>query len=233
MIKKELYERLQPIISGINKIINIDTHSIVANDLTITTCNTLWLQVGSIVVVDGLTVTVKSIIVNQSIVFEGFPNAILISTIIPIPLPYYWHGTLQAVGAEINIDLNNDSDVTPMVYLLEVVRENYNNKKNEIIGVTSNNVRILFLCQNNFNDWNTDDHYQLAIKPMRNLANAFIKSLEKSSSVGLINGYESIAHAKVGIYDSKGHSSSLFSMNLSGVELVLNIPFIKDNNCKC
>lgn len=233
MIKQELYERLQPIISAINNIIDVQLHAIIGTELTIETCNTLWLQVGSVVIVDGLSVTVKSIVVNESVTFDGFTNPILISSVIPIALPYYWHGTLQAVGAELNIDLNNDSDVTPMIYLLEVVRESYNNNKANAIGVTSNNVRLLFLCQNNYNDWNTNEHYQYAIKPMRNLANTFITALEKSSRVGLIASYESIAHAKVGIYDSKGHSSALFSMNLSGVELVLDIPFKKENNCKC
>jgi hypothetical protein len=230
MIYSELYERLQPIINAIDSTIIANSVLVNGNEITVATCNTLWLKSGYAFDVNGVIATVKSVKINENIVLDY--NGILPMQFKIYP-PKFYHGTVTATNAEININLHSENDITPMIYLHEVVRENYNSVATERIGVTSNNVRLLFLAQCNLIDWSTNNHYEYAIKPMRNLANAFLLSLNKANSVGKLSRYESIAHAHVGIYDSKGHSANLFNKNLSGIELVLDIPFIKENNCKC
>jgi hypothetical protein len=144
--------------------------------------------------------------------------------------PKFFHGTVLATSVELS-NLEKGSDKLPMIYLLEVIKERVNNDDGLTLEVEAD-VRLFFLAEANIEDWNTDGHYTGAIKPMRILADMFIEGLKDSGTVGDFESYTLINHAKWGVYTTdRGTKSKLFPDDLSGCELQINIPFLKE--CEC
>ncbi len=69
---------------------------------------------------------------------------------------------------------------------------------------------------------------------MRNLVNAFIEALYKNKKVGDFakTPDTTTPHVNFDVYvDSKGHEQSIFVDQLSGIELEISIPILKQKDC--
>lgn len=63
---------------------------------------------------------------------------------------------------------------------------------------------------------------------MANLVKNFINTLYNSKYIGRFEDYETINHVNFGVYvTDKGNTKSIFSDQLSGVELNITLPFRK------
>jgi len=87
------------------------------------------------------------------------------------------------------------------------------------------------LTEADFENWLTDDHYDKAINGMYENAESFIDTTEYSSIVNEVEQYKIISHAKFGWHDKNGHVKNVFNMNLSGVELRLTLPILREKEC--
>lgn len=147
-----------------------------------------------------------------------------------LPSLNYLHGT--AIATKGYLDRENTSEKKyPLVYLLEVLRDKFNEDENLHLDRTSR-LRLFFLSETDENNWDTDEHYEFSIKPMRNVVYNFIESLKLNRKIGKFDGWEAINHAKFGVYISdKGHTRRMFSDNLSGVELIIDLPILKELTC--
>lgn len=210
---------LEAFINGLGYVADVWEAVYSAPNTTITVGNVLHLRAGLTVSIDGAGAEIISVDygANSFVVSGDFSSASLVT----FPTPFFFHGTPLATNSHIS-RLKDDSMV-PMVYLYEVIRENLGGPNSRMI---ESSLRLFFLDVSNFQDWDTDEHYSLAIRPMRNLADYFIWSAKKQ--VGKMQAgdrSEIITHAKFGAVNNKGHFQSIFNVHLSGVEVSIDLVF--------
>lgn len=199
------------------------------------TCRTHHVTKGNYIYIDSVKFKVIDFELNQWISVKGEipPTA----TTFIIPAPHFFNGTPMQVQ-NVLANIRDWKDKLPMVYLLEVIREQrFNSRTNKLDRISD--LRIFFLMSSNFEDWDISQHYDLAINPMDNFVNDFIETLRLNNSVGEFDDYETINRANFGVYISKPSKRSgkyednitkLIDENVSGVELRLNLP-VKKNPC--
>lgn len=234
---KSTFELLVPIVNSISGALTITA---VTNNgggsYTLSMCNTLWATTGYTITIGGNQYTITSIVPNVSLTVSG--------SVVPsvgafnLYPPVFYHGTIQSTIQDLNEKVNNASNSTdklPMIWLHESVDETINFQPTEPIYRNSN-VDIYFLIDANFRDWTNDDHYTFAIKPMRQLIEAFLYSMKYSGQVNdnLIDTLKLNDLPRFGNYTAQdGSKKTIFSnYPLSGTRLSLTIPFLRNNkNC--
>lgn len=177
------------------------------------------------------SVDYKIILVNgNSITIKGVIDPV---NTVKIQKPFYYHGTPRATNNEINLMQENRVAHTPFIYLLQILRERVNNDPKLSLDRIAD-VRMFFLDEADFTNWNTDNHYTFVINRMRSLVeNLFIKEANDYYLFDDFDDYEVIDHVKFGVYkDYEGHVNSVFDKNLSGVELRINLPILKSLSCQ-
>ena len=198
---------------------------------TITTCNTSYLFPCSKFVLDAITYTVQvaGFVFNASFVIKG--SVVPSATEVTLDPLKYFHGTVIATKAELDKKILS-SDKFPMVYLLETLSDDFDDDPESITDRNSS-IRLFFLSETTKgDDWNTNQHYEFSIKPMRNMVYLFVNHLRNSNKVGEFDTYTATNHAKFGVNVSdSGHTQRIFNADLSGVELSINLPLLKALNC--
>ena len=219
-IVKELIEELT---------LEVDFKTITDNGdstYTITTCDTSYMYPCFKFVLDGVTYTVTNTVGNEFAFNEEFTisgNVVPTSTSVTLPALNYYHGTVIATKEELKLE-ELSSDKFPMVYLLEVLSDDFDSDPTSSINRNSA-LRLFFLSETEGNDWNTNEHYEYAIKPMRNVVYNFINHLEVSRRIGSFDSWTATNHAKFGVYVSGvGHTRRIFDDKLSGVEVNITLP---------
>ena len=101
-------------------------------------------------------------------------------------------------------------------------------------------MKIFFLDVYSDEELTTSEHYKEVIQPMRNWSDQFIYNLKKNvefidSDYIERNKYKRINRVKAGTYTGKnGNIKAMFSsFDLSGVEIIIDIPVKKSLNCEC
>lgn len=213
--------QIAPVIEITNVVDNAD------GTYTLTVCDVFYIQKCFTVEIQGNNYTVTDI-VGKDITVSG--------TILPttgtfnLYLPYFFHGTVT----QTNVELSKQEDAankTPMVYSLETLRETFFDPDESSLELEAE-VRLFFLTQANFQDWETTDYYSDAIAPMKALADEFLKVLTTYQGIGFIEDRELISHTKFGVFlNDKGYEKFLFNDHLSGVEMRITIPVVSTNIC--
>jgi hypothetical protein len=190
-------------------------------------CNKRNLIVCSIVFFDGLPYEVTSINGNIITVSGGS---------VPVgemtyPVTYFFNGTPIMVGNELDRVLDA-SQKTPMAYLYEPLTDDFNDEESMI--ERDSRIRLFFLDQSNFMDWDTEQHYSGAVQPMYELAQAFVAYLRTNGGVGELGDYSITYIPNFSIVrNQNGTTKKIFNDDLSGVELSISIPFLKSYVCLC
>ncbi len=203
------------------------------NSYTIFTCNTKYIKPCIKFDVLGVTYNVidtegKEFVPNRQFTVQG--SSIITETVINLPPMNYFYGTVIATSAELD-KKKFDDDKFPMVYLLEVINDNFNNLPQDKIDRVSD-FRIFFLTNTDEKNWLTADHYRLAIKPMRNMLYQFIDELNDNPNIEEFSNFTAINHAKFGVYSTdKGHTRRILNDKTSGVEVRLNLPIVAGQLC--
>lgn len=233
-IRRETVDIVGELVSKIDTSVYI-TEVVDNNDgtYTLSTCNSKYLKPCVKFDYNGVTYTVidevgKEFNPNKNFTVKGLAIPV-IGTIVLSPMKYY-HGTVMATTAELD-KKKFDTEKFPMVYLLEVIRDDFNNKIEDRIDRISS-LRMFFLTNTDEENWLTDDQYRLAIKPMRNMVYEFIELIDNNEEIGDIDDYRAINHARFGVYSTdKGHTRRVFNDQTSGTELVVDLPVIKGSLC--
>lgn len=204
-----------------------------ANETQFDTCHTHHATIGNYITINGVEYKIKDFDINSWISVKGIvPMPFSEWTIAP---PHFFNGTPMQVQ-NVLANIREWRDKLPMVYLLEVIKEQRFNSRTDKLERKSD-LRIFFLMSSNFQDWDIAQHYDLAIEPMDNFLNDFMLALHNNGRVGEFNEYETINRANFGVYISKPSKRSgkyednitkLIDENVSGVELKINLPIQKD-----
>jgi hypothetical protein len=147
-----------------------------------------------------------------------------------LPPLKFWHGTIIQTNTELT-KLTNVFDKTPMCYLQRPFREIVNGK--EFAVDREIDLTLYFLTQANFPAWSTDEHDRYAIKPMKNVVEAFIKHINGNKFVGVFDTFTSTDRIKFGVGFDRGVEKSYWTDCLSGVEIGINLPILKNYQCNC
>lgn len=192
------------------------------------TSDTMYLQVKRDLTIGGKKYRITNIIHNESVTVKGkvLPTELVFEAY-PV---FYFHG--KAVETNAELDMIDDSDnKTPMGFLVEIITDRF--YPNDELKERETDIRIFFLTPAAYDDWTTNEHYDGAIRPMRNLAYNFLDVLEKSKIIGKFAQYDLTNHAKFGIFIlRKGATKRIFDDNFSGVELTIRLPILKDLTCR-
>lgn len=223
------YKRLLPIVNAMDK--TIICQSVVTNpDGTFTmACNyTKWLTAGFDVTIGLNDYKIVDFECNEWIKLTGSVEPTQL-TFNAYPL-IFKHGTIKKVASELNQQLSF-KDRTPLLFLHDITDEKIHFDE---LDVVDNDVdcRLYFLTDCNFADWNINDGDDKGVMPMRNACKEFIKALSISQYVSDLTGTGIVKNYNVfGNYDDKGVIKNIFNEYLSGVQLRITIPFLKE--CEC
>lgn len=226
---------IKNIVSSLEFTEYVDNITQTSTETQFDTCRTHQVTKGNYIVINGIKYKVKDFELNTWISVSG---------VVPLPFdsytilaPNFFNGTPMMVS-NVLADIRDWKKKLPMVYLLEVIREQrFNSRTNKLDRISD--LRIFFLMSSNFEDWDISQHYDLAIEPMDNFLNDFIHALRYNAQVGEFDEYETINRANFGVYISKPSKRSgkyednitkLIDENVSGVELRINLP-IQKNPC--
>jgi hypothetical protein len=180
-----------------------------------------------LIITDTLNVTtnVKIKAVNfstKTIIVEGDYTSY---SNIKLDAPFFVHGTPYATNKKLDKEVQY-----PIVYLLEIIKEQIpTNRDSKFESIPT--LRLFFLDEANFNDWDTDKLYSDVVTPQRNYTDYVLSNIKNSKIFGLPTNVEITTYAKFGqFFDNKGVLNSIFNKTLSGVEMRLDLPIIKKCN---
>lgn len=195
-------------------------------------CEPLWVRPYTIITIDEIEFTVDNVIYGDCIEFVVTSDVAPVGDTYYIDAPFYFHGTPVMAGAEL-ARIINSNDKTPMIYAYEVIEDEMNYDESSNSDRVSN-LRLFFLDQCNYEDWDTEQHYSGAITPMMQLCDYFVNFCRNHSGIGEILLSTSRYHANFQInLNTNGHLESLFPENLSGVECEFDFPISVDLGCPC
>ena len=227
MYKTDIIDYLNSVLTAVNKTVTIKaTTNPSAGVYTITVDDVKWIQPSIVLSIGSNNYTVSSI--SGCVITLSGSAAIVVSSF-TLPTVHFFHGTVK----ETNITLTKrqfDTQKTPLVYLLEIFSERFNEDVDEFERVSD--LRLFFLTHANFEDWEIDEFYDNSIKPMQRLVQHFIDTLNKQVRVQQIRDYELTNLSRFGVYvNNKGFESTLFEDKLSGVELRISLELRKPTDC--
>tara|TARA_Y100001973_G_C5111850_1_gene288116 strand:- start:106 stop:813 length:708 start_codon:yes stop_codon:yes gene_type:complete len=228
---REIVDIIENVVSSLSFTTEIKTVTDNGNGTyTLGVCCTYHVQPFCTVSINGIDYRVTDIVNDSSITIESNTPP-LVGELVNISAPKYFHGTRPATNEELS-EITDVSDKLPFVYLFEVINESFSNDEENRIERESN-LRLFFLGSANFSNWYTDDHYKYAIVPMRNLVFKFIEAINTDmATFADFDNYNLINHVKFGVFtDNNGHTNRFFNEDLSGVEMRVTLPVLKDIAC--
>ena len=224
----EIHEYISDLVAKIAPTITID--SVVDNGdgtYTITACNTYYLKEGKTITIDSVDYRVKNVIKDVQFLVQG--SVLPTAASFALYTPFFFHGTPIAIQKELS-QIKKGKDKTPVFLLHEIVREQNFSRNFESVLEKEVDVQLFIMDTSKFQEWTTDDHYNVCIVPMRSLLELFLD--EMVADVKLFDTleleYEVIPRANFGQFtDSKGNLTELYTDYFSGNQLNVTIKIRK------
>lgn len=228
-ISKQTYKRLEPIIAQINKSITCQSVTNNGNGTYTFACNyTKWLTAGFDITIGLVTYTITDFVCNESITVSGAT----LPTVLTFDLyhPIFKHGTILKVSGELN-KLKSKHLRTPLIFLHEIIEENRH--LDELDAIDNDvDVRMYFLTEADNRNWTQEDAAEKGVQPMIALCNEFIKALSVSQYLAPLTGIGNVKNFPIfGNTTDNGTIKNIFNEVLSGVQLKISIPFLKECDC--
>ena len=195
------------------------------------TCNIFHLRKGMIVNVDCIEYTVVS--VNHSENSFTLETDLSEASSFSIANPFYLFGT--PINANVELSNTDASIKYPFVWLKELIREKI---FSDYAGFDREaQIELFFLDEMNKEDWHTKEFYNERLIGLNKLVNEVIRQLKKDISNFYLTEteFDVINHGDFGllIQPMRGHIKSLFSDNLSAVQLSFTLTIKKGCKCLC
>ena len=238
MAYKSTYELLKVVVNAID--LTFTATDITENTdgtYTLASCNTLWATQGFAVSIGGVNYTIVSVTPNASIIVSGISiPSVKVFELYP---PVFYHGTIKATKYELDEKpISNailSQDRLPMIWLHEPTDEQVNENALMAIALYSS-CELYFMVDADFSNWSNDDHYDQAIKPMRNLIDSFMNAVKGSRIINeiLIKTSSPKDFARWGVYAGKdGGEKTIFERPMSGCRFDVTLPFIRTDAICC
>lgn len=190
---------------------------------TITLCKTYHLRLNSQIIISGNTYTVQSISGND-VTITGTPAPPTSGTVV-FPSPFYFHDTPISLNNTLQ-QIEDTVNKFPMIYLYEWLRD-----QNDYSGTQQvyrrTRLRMFFLDEINFQDWDTEEKYKQTLQPQANLAEEFLQFLKNHRYINIEFGQVDLLPMNYfnPTIKQNGQEKNLFSEPLAGVEVQLELPF--------
>ncbi len=219
----EVVDYIEGILNSLDFTIEIESFTQGDGETILDVCKTYHARTKSLITIGGQEYNIKSVVNNTTIIIEGEPVNPTEGT---LKTPNYFYGTATAVNNELS---NMDKDLKfPMLYCYEIIPEKFYNAPDSAIDREAE-IRLYFLDNANFQDWTTKEHYNFVIKGMKNFQKHMIEKFNSCPKIGDFEDFNTINHVKFGVWtDRKGHTSRIFNEKMSGVELLVTLPLLKD-----
>ena len=195
-------------------------------------CNT-WHQVPLCdVTYDGKIYRVIDVEHNVKVVIQDI-NAVGAPSQVDfvVAAPKFLHGTL--------LDVNNETfyqeqteDIFPLIYLFEKYTEDYEHRVTTLVKTSRLRMFQFAETPQEPTDWKIDDHYEKVILAMKSLTREMVRFFQKSKFIGIFDAHTEENWKDFGIIKgNSGEKELLFNAYCSGVELRIDIPFKRNNDC--
>ena len=215
------HEHIQAIINTIDGTIKVTSVDVISSGVyRMNTSKTLWATIGNLLgaykitdVVENVSITVKSSVALNAGSYT-------------LRLPFFYYGTFLDTNKEL-IKKKNANDKLPFIYLHLNAPEVYASEM-DLVDYESD-CAIYFMANCDPKDWLTGDHYTNAIKPMKSAVRQFMIALSNYAQANAAYNITFVENDFVNFGDviEKGIERKIFSDNISGVELLIKIPFNK------
>ena len=189
-------------------------------------------RIGSIVIIDGQEVFITGLNkdLKQIQVSEDIND---LPTSMELKKPYFAHGTAQMQNNEW-ANAQFDEQKFPSIYVKEVIREQEFTAESGNVLDRESAVTIYFLDSVNFEEWTTQDHYDLIIPELRYIKNAYKEEIIKHKKSAKIESFENIVRVNFGVFtDNRGNTDAIFNDRLSAIELGFTLPIYTDFKTDC
>lgn len=121
------------------------------------------------------------------------------------------------------------TDVLPLVWFVDrIVKQNYGGEEDNVMKAS--NVLIYFLDNADNLEWSIDNHYNLPIKMMQNIASRF-KELIDADKLLTRQSFQANPTRKFGITEKNGNVELIIDAFLSGYEVLMDLDIRGCNNC--
>lgn len=191
--------------------------------------NTYYLTVTKIIEIDGSDYRVTAVDFNKSINVEsiGTPVTITVTTF-DLPAPLFFHGTIVSTEREVLATSESKPSSYPIVYLLEEISEEFENRKSMLLERKSS-ITLFFLTMYDPETTSLNpDLLQDILKPISNLDEQFMDVLRKEPGIEQLEGTRRRTNIpRFAITSRKGEEEKIFNENLSGVRLEITLPIKK------
>jgi len=144
----------------------------------------------------------------------------------------YLHGSPSSVNNEyLEVD-QLTRNKTPFIWLLETYT--YTPQGQESLLEAEYNARLFFMAESESQVWMNNQHNDYAIKPMENLANAFIEAVNSSFAFKTLTDYTIQVRPRFGVeVTNRGSRERIIDEDLGGVELNVTLELYSTNICNC
>ena len=210
--------------------------SLGSNEWQLNVDNTFDMKKGQFIEVEGVSAYIVEVSENTYLKVETSTDLTPATEWLSLQ-PYFYYGDPIDINNEINRGTTDVDTKYPAVIMFEVQRERFYKDRSNLIG-SEPTVRLFFMDQENYEDSSIDDLYS-TVDRMKNLALEFINQLDLTPHVYIQDSEYSINnHSKWGvkvIRDRRTSSETIFDNNLTGVELVIDVPLAKtlQFSCEC
>ena len=223
---------LVDIVKDIISLINLNIPVTSTDGVRIDLCYTLHITLGKIVTDEnGLEYKVTDIENNSWIDVEpyGHLDAFAGTTVIA-PTITFLHGSPSSVNSEyLKLD-SKTLNKTPFIWLLESYEYDDLGKGSSLEA--SFNARMFFMDWCDAAEWVNDEHNDLSIKPMTNLANAFLNVVDKSYSFKTVESSSVKVRSRFGVeVTNKGSERKIIDDDFSGVEVNVKLDLYDTEIC--
>lgn len=198
---------------------------------TLLICRTYWLDTLEEVTINEVVFPVASVVNDVSITVTS--ATVPDNTIITIPNPFFYSGTIIQSNNEISNSSKDVSARTPMAYLYRDIEDTFLPADSVIERETP--IRLFFLNEENFEDFTSEVNSETVLEPMRQMAYYFVDEiLKKNKQIGKIDeNYNIRDYSKFGVDNISGYTQNIFNDQYSGVELSITLPILVDYTCAC
>lgn len=148
-----------------------------------------------------------------------------------LPPPFFQTGTKLAANVEWTKVLTSLIDKTPLIWLLEIIREQKFGRGD--VREFETNLRIFFLDETDPTQYVTEDNRREIVEPMESLAESFLDVIRANKKFKRIDEYTIVSFSRFGVETDQGVIQNILDANLSGVELQLTLIKYKTNCKEC
>ena len=195
-------------------------------------CATKWARVGKTVTNEvGLLYLITEVLPNVSLEVNQISTPLTpLSGLTFLPTPFFQTGTKLAANMEWTKALTDLTKKTPLIWLLEIIREQKFGRGD--VREFETDLRVFFLDETDPTQFLTQDHRREVVEPMEQLAESFLDVIRGQRVFKTLSDYRIISFSRFGVETDQGVIQNILDANLSGVELQFTLTKYKEN-CKC